>query len=196
MGKRSGATATSKISSASALTTTSTSTISNKSSILKSSFAPSHLQLRLFASVIQSFDSQQLRIHDVSSGRLRQQHKVSGSDVTCLDWGYYGAAYRENRSSGKKKRKRANEQENAVVAYGTSSGDVCMFSPSQGSVVGTLKAGHDREVKDFRFVPEDNLQAWSIGSEGRMVQWDLRNDKAIRFVFALTQCVLLQLTKS
>lgn len=184
MGKRSSAAATSKISSASALTTTSKSTSSGRSSILKSSFAPSYLQLRLFASVIQSFESQQLRIHDVTNGRLRQQHTVSaGSNITCLDWGYYGNAYREHKASSKKKRKRANEQENAVVAYGTSTGDICMFSPSQGDIVGTLNKGHERAIKDFRFVSEDNLQAWSIGDDAKLVQWDLRKDQVTRFVF-------------
>ena len=184
MGKKSSATAVPKISSTSALTTSSSSASSNKSSILKSSFAPSYLQLRLFASVIQSFESQQLRIHDTSNGRLRQQHSVSvGTNVTCLDWGCYGDSYRERRASSKKKRKRAHDdQEDVVVAYGSSNSEICMFSPAQGEVVGTLKGGHEREIRDFKFLPEDNLQAWSIGGDGKLVHWNLQNNSASRFV--------------
>ena len=73
-----------------------------------------------------------------------------------------------------------------VVAYGTSKAEICMFSPSEGKVVGTLKGGHDRDVRDFKFLPADNLEAWSIGSDRKLVQWNLETDQAIRFVFAST----------
>ncbi|KAK5101789.1 Small subunit (SSU) processome component [Lithohypha guttulata] len=183
MGKKSSATAITKISSTSTLTTPPTSTTSGKSSLLKSSFAPSYLQLHLFASILQSFESQQLRIHDTSNGRLRQQHSVSaGTTVTCLDWGCYGTGYREQRASSKKKRKRTHEQKDVAVAYGTSKSEVCMLSLSTGDVVGTLRGGHERGIRDFRFVPEDNLQAWSIGEDSKLVQWNLQNDKAIRSI--------------
>lgn len=188
MGKKSGATATSKISSSSALantTTTTTTTTSASSAILKSSFAPTYLQLHLFASVIQSFESQQLRIHDISNGRLRQQHAApAGINMTCLDWGRYGQSYREKRNSNKKKRKRVHDtQEDVVVAYGTSSSTICMYSPAEDKVVGILKAGHEREIKDFRFLPSDNLQAWSVGADSKLVQWNLDTDQPIRYIY-------------
>jgi len=189
MGKKSSAAAAPKISS-SALTKTPTTTSSNKSSLLKSAFAPSALQLHLFASVIQSFESQQLRIHDTSNGRLKQQHSVpAGTNITCLAWGQYGPSYREQRASSKKKRKRMHDShEDVVVAYGTSKSEICMFSPSEGKVVSTLKDGHDRGVSDFKFLPADNLEAWSIGGDGKLIQWDLDTDQAIKFVFALIRC--------
>lgn len=180
MGKKSGATAVPKISSTSALTKNPTTQAS--SSILRSSFTPTYLQLHLFASVIQSFESQQLRIHDASNGRLRQQHAApAGTDITCLDWGHYGQSYRDQRTSSKKKRKRApNSQEDVVVAYGTSSSTICMYSPAEDKVVGVLQSGHEREVKDFKFLPADNLQAWSIGADSKLVQWNLSNDQPTR----------------
>lgn len=185
MGKKSVATATSKISSTSALTNNSKSlTTHGSSSILRSSFAPSYLQLHLFASVIQSFESQQLRIHDTFNGRLRQQHSApAGTEITCLDWGHYGPAYRDSRSSSKKKRKRShNSQEDVVVAYGTSASSICIYSPAEDKIVGLLKSGHEREVKDFKFLPTDNLLAWSIGADSKLVQWDLNTDQPLRSV--------------
>lgn len=177
MGKKSSATAVSKISSAPAQTAG-----TGKSSILKSSFAPSRLQLRLFASVIQSFESQQLRVHDFTTGRLRQQHSVpTGNEITCLEWGRYGQSLREQGTPNKKKRKRTQDaQQDAVVAYGTSISEICMYSPAEDKVIGTLKGGHKRGIRDFRFVPEDNLQAWSVGGDDKLAQWDLRNDQVIR----------------
>lgn len=179
MSRKSNTAATSKVSASSALTTNSS---ANKLSILKSAFAPSYLQLHLFASVIQSFDSQLLRIHDTSNNHLRQQHSTPhGTNVTCLDWGYYGQAYRESRSSSKKKRKRdGSVQENVVVAYGTSQREICMYSPPEGKVVGTLRGGHEKDIRDFKFSQHDGLQAWSLSSDGKLVQWDLMNDRPVR----------------
>lgn len=193
MGKKTGATATSKISSSSALTNTPTTSTSQASSaILRSSFAPTYLQLHLFASVIQSFESQQLRVHDASTGRLRQQHAApGGTDITCLDWGHYGQSYRQERKSNKKKRKRShNSQEDVVVAYGTSSSSICMYSPAEDQVVGVLKSGHEREVKNFKFLPTDNLQAWSIGADGKLVQWNLDTDQPTRCAFVSRSLLL------
>merc|ERR1711939_919152 len=105
----------------------------SKSSILKSSFAPSTFQLRLFASVIQSFESQQLRVHDTSTGRLRCQHAAKpGQRFTCLDWGH--STSHPNGTPSKKSKK----QDSVILAYGTSTSEVCLFSPSEGRLVGEL----------------------------------------------------------
>lgn len=193
MGKKSSATAASKISTSSALTTSTPSASSSRSSILKSSFAPSYLQLHLFASVIQSFEAQQLRIHDTTNGRLKQQHSLpAGANVTCLDWGCYGQSYRDQRSlNNKKKRKRTlDSPEDVVVAYGTTNSEICMYSPAEGKIVGTLRNGHEREIRDFKFSPTEFLEAWSVGGDGKLVQWDLKNDQVLRFVLALVPLAL------
>ncbi|KIW13963.1 hypothetical protein PV08_06744 [Exophiala spinifera] len=158
----------------------SVSATSQKSSVLKSSFAPSQLQLRLFASVIQSFDSQQLRIHDTTTGRLRCQHETKpGSRITCLEWGYYGRDQKQQ-----KKRKRGQENaEGAVVAYGTSTSEICMFSPAEGKVVGTLSGGHERPIAAFKFSPSTSYQeAWSVGEDANLIQWDLTKGRPLRTI--------------
>ncbi|ETI20226.1 hypothetical protein G647_08260 [Cladophialophora carrionii CBS 160.54] len=152
-----------------------------KSSVLKSAFTPSQFQLHLFASVIQSFDSHQLRIHDTSTGRLRSQHETK-SKITSLDWGFYGSAYRERQQSKKKRKREQTSNDGAVVAYGTNTSQICMFSPTEGRVVGTLSGGHERGIKAFKFSPTDYLQAWSIGEDAKLIQWDLLNDQPIRTI--------------
>ena len=197
MGPKHSSTAVPKISSAAAPSVSSATTSSQKSSILKSAFAPSQFQLHLFASVIQSFDSQQLRIHDTSSGRLRCQHDTKpGARITSLDWGYYGPdAHDQRQGSDKRKRKRDNAaSESAVVAYATSTSEIYFFSPAEAKVVGTLVHGHDRGVRDFKFTPGEYKQGWSIGEDSVLVQWDLVKGQPIRYAVLLYPKIELRLT--
>lgn len=159
----------------------------SKSSILQSSFSPSHFQLSLFASVIQDLHSQHLRIHDTNTGRLRCEHTInSKASITCLDWGYYG----ENHRESKKKRKLSDlvngdvpkvQARNVVVALGTSDSEVHMFSPAEANIVGSLREAHTQGVKVFRFADSGiHAEGWSIGGDGRLVQWDLRENRVSR----------------
>lgn len=176
MSKKTATTATSKVSAQPATSSSS----NQKSSLLKSSFAPSRLQLRLFASVIQSFDSQQLRIHDTITSRLRCTHQAKpNAKINCLDWGKY-AKSRTNPKSNKKPRYGLSED--AVIAYGTSESEICIFSPAEGKLVETLTGAHERGVYDVKFSQNRIDEAWSIGGDATLVQWDLKSTKAIRFV--------------
>ena len=161
-----------------------------KSSILRSAFSPTSFQLSLFASVIQGFNSQRLRIHNTVSGRLRCEHAAeAGTKITSLDWGYYGTAYRDSTQPSKKKRKRRAGHEvighnagSVVVAFGTSDSHVCLYSPAEAKIVGRLSGGHDKGVKDFRFSGGDFLKGWSIGGDGKLVQWDMKTGQPIRYI--------------
>ncbi|KAF6230341.1 hypothetical protein HO133_004681 [Letharia lupina] len=166
----------------------------NRSSILRSSFSPSHFQLSLFASVIQGFDAQHLRIHDTNTGRLRCEHTLnSKASITCLDWGYYGENHRDrHHQESKKKRKRSDlvngdvpkdQARNVVVALGTSDSEVQMFSPAEAKTVGSLREAHTHGIRDFRFADIGiYAEGWSIGGDGRLVQWDLRKNRVLRTV--------------
>ena len=158
---------------------------SQKSSILKSAFSPSLFQLHLFASVIQGFESQQLRVHDTKTGRLRCTHNAeSSTNITCLDWGYYGATQQEKTQ---KKRKRNSQQDNdagsAVLAYGTDRSEICIFSPAEAKIVGKLSGAHERGVRDFKFSNADFSESWSLGGDGKLVQWDLKTLKPRRLLY-------------
>lgn len=179
----------SKVSSA-ALAASATTKTPQKSSILRSLFSPSQYQLSLFASVIQGLDAQHLRIHDISTGRLRCEHAITSKvTINCLDWGHYGGNHpdRHHQESNKKRKRHAQsngpglEHRNVVLAFGTSQSEVLMFSPFESNVVGTLKGAHTQGVKDFKFVDVSiRSQGWSIGGDNKLVQWDLESGQSLR----------------
>ena len=191
--------AASKISSAAALSASSTTQSASKSSILRSLFSPSQFQLSLFASVVQGLDSQNLRIHDTSTGRLRfPEHPATPkATINCLDWGYYGENHRDRQhSESKKKRKRSDWVNGSrlddlagdlVVAFGTSESKIHMYSVTEGKVVGVLEGGHTQGIRDFKFTDSGiSGEGWSIGGDGKAVRWDLRKGRAIRYLTTLS----------
>lgn len=165
-----------------------TATTSKKSSILKSSFAPSEFQLSLFASVIQGFDSQQLRIHDINTGRLRCEYSVgAAAQINSLDWGYYGSSRQQSQNKNKKRKRPQtngtsdeNSHEQVVIALGTSEADIRLFSPSEDKILAILKGGHDRDIKSFKFSEATHSEGWSIGGDGKLVQWDINAQRPTR----------------
>ena len=70
---------------------------------------------------------------------------------------------------------------NVVVALGTSDSEVHMFSPAEAKIMGSLSEAHTQGIRDFKFT-DNGVQAegWSLGGEGRLMQWDLRKNKVIR----------------
>lgn len=190
--KKAPKTVASKVSSVANPAASSNTQTASKSSILRSSFSPSHFQLFLFASVIQGLDAQHLRIHDTKSGRLRCDHTInSKASITCLDWGYYGENHRDrHHQESKKKRKRSDlvngdapkdQIGNVVVALGTSDSEVQMFSPAEAKTVGYLREAHTQGIRDFKFAHNGiHAEGWSIGGDGRLVQWDLKKNRILR----------------
>ena len=181
---------TPKISSASAPASASVTHKVNKSSILRSSFSPSRLQLSLFASVIQGLDSQLLRIHDTNSNRLQHTHEIrSKATINCLDWGHYGSKGQQGDKEHSKKRKRSEnvnglrkDLNDVVVAYGTSFSEIHMYSPKEGKLVETLKDGHTQGIRDFKFNDlAPAAEGWSLGGDGILVNWDLRHGTKTKY---------------
>lgn len=168
------------------LTTPSSSTTTP---LLTSAFSPAHLRLSLFASTILGLDAVRLRIHDTVTGRLRCEHALDkGVSVNSLAWGTVpsAAAAAATAAGAKKKRKRADgggEDAAVVVAAATSRGEVLLFSPSEGVVVGVLEGGHIGEVRQFVFSGEkEEGRGWSCGVDGKLVEWDLRRRLQMRYV--------------
>ncbi|KAJ5545023.1 hypothetical protein N7535_006589 [Penicillium sp. DV-2018c] len=177
----------------------------SKSSILRSAFSPSEYQLALFASVIQGLDGQHIRIHDTQTGRLQCEHTLGPKEtVTSLDWGYYGGSGKGGDPS-KKKRKRGSDvngavdgldQGDIVVAFGTNTSDIRMYSPSEDKVVGTLTGAHEKGIKDFKFTADRPAQeAWSIGGDNKLVQWDLRTGQCIKTIHLPASSVFSALSR-
>ena len=182
----------SKISAPAAPATNTSPQSSSRSSIFKSSFAPSCFQLALFASVIQGIDSQHLRVHDTNTGLLRCEHVIAPrATINCLDWGYYGEGqWGRDRKEAKKKRKRSenhngtsaeSDTQECVIGLGTSESEIHMYSPIRARTVGILRNEHVQGIKDFKFVQDGKgSEAWSLGGDGKLVLWDLTNNKSKR----------------
>ena len=184
----------------------------SRSAILRSSFSPSEYQLSLFASVIQGLDSQHLRLHDTHSGRLRSKYAIgSRATINSLDWGFYGAKHGQAAGEEpKRKRKRssgaaaaaaatangvggaASSGMDPVVAFGTSESAIHMYSPAQDKIVATLKGLHEGGVRDFKFTGQAAFEeGWSIGGDGKLVQWDLLKLRSKRYVSPLAHAGLI-----
>ena len=164
-----------------------------KSSILKSSFCPSLLQLSLFASIIQGLGSQHLRIHDTTTGRLQCEHAIgSKATVTCLDWGYYGENQPNRQHQESNKKRKRNELVNGntlngrariiTIALGMTDSEIQLFSPAEARILGTLKGAHTQGIRDFKFADHGlHSEGWSIGGDGKLVQWGLKTGKVLRY---------------
>ncbi len=171
----------SKVASSATPAATNATQTAQKSSVLRSRFSPSEFQLSLFASVIQGFEGQHLRIHDTVTGRLRCEHAItSKATINCLDWGHYGENHSDRQhQESKKKRKRSEKvngpPSNPVVAFGTSDSEILLFSPSESKIVRVLRGEHSQGIRDFKFADGgSNGQGWSVGGDGRIIQWNLR----------------------
>lgn len=171
----------SKVSSSAAPAARFASQTAQKSAMLRSRFSPWEFKLSLFASVIQGLEGQHLRIHDTVTGRLRCEHAItSKATINCLDWGHYGENHSDRQhQESKKKRKRSEKVDSPpsdpVVAFGTSDSEILFFSPSGSKIVRVLRGEHTQGIRDFKFVDGgSNGQGWSVGGDGRMVQWNLR----------------------
>ncbi|CAG7954254.1 unnamed protein product [Penicillium salamii] len=203
MGKKSARPST-KVSSAAAASS-SLAQAGSKSSILRAAFSPSEYQLALFASVIQGLDGQHIRVHDTNTGRLQCEHVLAPKEtVTSLDWGYYNNSGK-GRDQSKKKRKRGSDvngapdgldQGDIVVAFGTNTSDIRMYSPSEDKVVGTLSGAHEKGIKDFKFTAARPAEeAWSVGGDNKLIQWDLRTGKSIQIIHLPASSVFTTLSR-
>ncbi|MCJ1271997.1 Small subunit (SSU) processome component [Lobaria immixta] len=190
--KKSSRGAASKVSSSAAPASSSATQTASKSSILKSLFLPSRYQLSLFASIIQGLDSQHVRVHDTSTGKLRCEHAIgSKATINCLDWGYYGNTHRDQhvQESGKKRKRRKETnghdvETNArdiVLAVGTSDSEINLYSVTKAKIVKVLKGPHTQGIKDFKFTVGGRTQeGWSIGGDGKFIHWDLLKGTILR----------------
>ena len=163
---------------------------SSAQNILASAFPPSPLQLSLFASVILGLDAQRLRIHDTITNRLRCELTLDkGVAVNHLSWGEIPDS-EETTKKHKRKRTEVNGEGKrntgvAVVAVSASRGGILLVGPLEGVVLGKLaSAGHSGEVRQFVFSGKKlPSRGWSIGSDKRLIEWDIKRKVATRYVF-------------
>ncbi|KAJ5264360.1 hypothetical protein N7505_008281 [Penicillium chrysogenum] len=156
----------------------------SKSSILRAAFSPSEYQLALFASVIQGLDGQHIRIHDTQTGRLQCEHALGPKET------------KRKRGSDVNGAVDGLDQGDIVVAFGTNTSDIRMYSPSEDKVIGTLTGAHEKGIKDFKFTADRPAEeAWSIGGDNKLVQWDLRTGQSTKTIHLPASSVFTALSR-
>jgi len=169
----------------------------NPSPLLKTAFS-SYTQSPFFASIIRGLDAQRLRVHDISTSRLRCEHVFeNGITVNSLAWGTLGSL--NSNSKNKKKRKRSSvsggnviesdddedDEEEAdasqvVIGIATNKGKTYIFSPSQSAIVTTLEGGHSGNVYDFQFHSDGKkTTGWSTDGD-KLIEWDITRGNMIK----------------
>lgn len=177
------------VSTATSLSTANATYQANASVIQKTAFAPSRFQLALFASVIEGLHGPQVRAHDSVTGKLQSQYDTHASHVYSLDWGYLGGgAAAASGPLSTKKRKRLDEvngidasRNHVVIAAATNRSEIQFFSAAGTHATTSLQTPHASGVKDFKFTKYGlSEEGWSLGMDKKLVQWNLRDQAAIR----------------
>lgn len=147
-------------------------------SFVASAFDPSG---QLFASVVPSLDLFKIQVTSEGTSGINVSLVLDkGVAVNTLAWTHLAGA----AGQSKKKRKRveggAPSIESAVVALGTNSGDILLYSPVQNTIVSKLEGGHDLPVTSIDESSEQKPSIWSCDNSGKVVEWDLANKTALR----------------
>ncbi|XP_033097150.1 WD repeat-containing protein 43-like [Anneissia japonica] len=121
-----------------------------------------------------------LTIWDTITGIPRQQYTPSShlsATCTCISW----SAIKHDVEDGPKRKrrkseKRSNEKDIEIIAMGTSSGSILLYSVLKGDLLSKLDGGHDDTVNDLCWHPKDNT-LFSCSDDQHIVQWNVRDGK-------------------
>lgn len=118
-----------------------------------------------------------LKLWETSTSKLKQQYTPSShltAICTCLSWG--PSQYIETSSSTKKKKRRSSVSEPSkqedIVAIGTSSGSILLYSIIKADIQAQLDKGHSDSVNDLCW-DEERGYLYSCGSDHHVIQWDV-----------------------
>ncbi|CDS12896.1 hypothetical protein LRAMOSA05080 [Lichtheimia ramosa] len=158
---------------------TSTAETSNAAGVLFSAFdrtaAAEH-----FAIVTHSVDRHRLRIFSTRSGTVSNDYSAENKErFTCLSWGSVidngGLGQSHDGKAGKKRRTHDTLK---VVALGTNTGNILLYSLAHGSIVKRLSDAHTMPVTDF-VLNKAGTKGYSISEDNYVVEWDIEHEKEI-----------------
>ncbi|KAI9321044.1 WD40-repeat-containing domain protein [Dichotomocladium elegans] len=158
---------------------TSVEATSNLAGILLSSFDKSP-SAELFAIVTHSVDRHRLRIFSTRSGTVSNDYSAENKErFTSLTWG----AVVDNGNLGhptevKPGKKRRTKDTIQVVALGTHTGSILIYSLAHGMIVKRLADAHTTPVADF-VLNRAGTKGYSIAEDGYIVEWDIEQEKEI-----------------
>ncbi|KAI7866027.1 WD40-repeat-containing domain protein [Spinellus fusiger] len=135
-----------------------------------------------FALVTHSIDRHRLRIFNVRSGTVNNDHSGEKTEkFTSLTWGNVkddGALGQITENKANKKR-RGITNVNKVVALGTHAGVVIMYSLVHGAIIKRLSGSHTLPVHDF-VLNKAGTRGYSLAQDNYIVEWDVDEEKEIR----------------
>ncbi|RIA95750.1 WD40-repeat-containing domain protein [Glomus cerebriforme] len=134
-----------------------------------------------FALVTQSVDRHRLRIFDTHTGTVNNDFSSESEEkFNCLTWGKIDLNKKVDTPSPKKKKRFSSEIEQCikVIALGSQTGSVIIYSISHGSVIKTLNGTHTSPVNDFVFT-KDGKRGFSCGEDMSIVEWNIDNETVI-----------------
>ncbi|XP_076100373.1 WD repeat-containing protein 43-like [Mytilus galloprovincialis] len=119
-----------------------------------------------------------LKVYDTSTSKISQQYTPSShltATCTCLSWG----PKRPSAKTPKKKKKRkslsddsAEQEKNDIVAIGTSSGNILLYSIVKADIQSQLDKGHSESVNDLCW-DENQGYLYSCSNDHNVIQWDV-----------------------
>ncbi|KAK6177405.1 hypothetical protein SNE40_015512 [Patella caerulea] len=119
-----------------------------------------------------------LKVWETASGILKQEYTPSShlsATCTCMSWSRNTA----NQAQPKKKKRRSSlkkSDDQHMIAMGTSSGDVLIYSIVAGSLQTQLTGGHTETVNGSCWHSEDPI-LYTCSSDHHIVEWDVVNSK-------------------
>lgn len=159
-----------------------------------------------FALVTHGIDRHRLRIFNVRSGAVNNDYSSENKEkFTSLTWGniaddkehatvsittrMYNAGFffffckscpkqKQDSQENGKRRSRGTLQ---IVALGTHTGSVILYSLAHGSVVKRLANAHTTPVMDF-VLNRAGTKGYSVAEDGYIVEWDIVHSKETGYV--------------
>ena len=99
----------------------------------------------------------------------------------------------QDTPSPKKKKKFSLESKQyiKVIALGSQTGSIIIYSISHGSVIKTLSRTHASPVNDFVFT-KDGKKGYSCSEDMNIVEWDINNEVVIKYDTFKNSFILIQ----
>ncbi|KAL0088401.1 WD40-repeat-containing domain protein [Phycomyces blakesleeanus] len=135
-----------------------------------------------FALVTHGIDRHRLRIFNVRSGTVNNDHTGDKKEkFTSLTWGHVrdDGDLGQTTESKANKRRRGLANLNKVVALGTNNGTVVIYSLIHGAIVKRLAGAHTMAILDF-ILNKNGTKGYSLAEDNYIVEWDIEQEKEVK----------------
>lgn len=150
-----------------------------------------------FASVVPSLDLHKIQVTSALSTTTSLAASTAlnvslvlgkGVAVQTIAWANFSVGL-DLGAKNRKRRKRSSltadltTLEHSVVAIGTNKGDILLYSPAQNSIISTLTGTHEFPITYIdatSTVSGISSNIWSCDNSGKIVEWNLKTNAAVR----------------